>query len=71
MPMPRSLLDLMYQRDQDDPRNAPPAPQDYGDYYRGNMPVYRRPNQDRNTMSPDELQQYWWAQRRGIPQERP
>jgi hypothetical protein len=59
----------MYQRDQGDQRYAPPAPDAYA--YRGNMPVYRRPNQDRLATTPDDQMQYWWAQRYGIPQERP
>ena len=67
MPAAKSLFDLMYV----DPRKPEPAPPNTSEYYRGNMPVYRRPNQDPLASNDDDQMQYWWAKQHGIPQERP
>jgi hypothetical protein len=54
-----------------DPRKPQPAPRGPEEYYKGSMPEYERPNQDRLARDPDEHMDYWWARRHGIPQERP
>lgn len=48
-----------------------PAPVVPDEYYRGSMPEYVAPNQDRLATTPEDQMQYWWAKRYGIPQERP
>ena len=68
MPVAKSLFDLMYMPD---PRKPRPAPMTPDEYYRGSMPEYVRPNQDRLARDPNDLMDYWWAKRYGVPQERP
>jgi hypothetical protein len=68
MPAARSLLDLY---GPPPPQPADPLPENYNELYKGKMPVYRRPNQDRLATTAEDQMQYWWAKQYGLPQERP